>query len=316
MASQTQAVQTGHTAMIHDAQLDYYGKRLATASSDRSIKVFEVNNNEYKLLDQLSGHDGPVWQVAWSHPQFDNLLASCSYDCKIKIWKQQNDQWVTIFEDQSHKSSVNSIAWAPHTLGLILACGSSDGSVSVFEYKDKQWLRAAFQAHAGGVNAVSWSPDAAAGAVLNNQNTPPQKRLVTGGCDNSIKIWGFNPQSGSYEQQPVFEGKTTQHDDWVRDVAWAPSSGLPRDTIASCSEDKTVKIWTRGRNGMWTAAKTLSFPEKVWKVSWSTMGNILAVSQGDNQVTLYKESLSGEWEELNALTDQSSESQVQTPQQS
>jgi WD40 repeat protein len=26
----------------HDAQLDYYGKRLATCSSDRNIKVFDV----------------------------------------------------------------------------------------------------------------------------------------------------------------------------------------------------------------------------------------------------------------------------------
>ena len=26
----------------HDAQLDYYGKRLATCSSDRTVKVFDV----------------------------------------------------------------------------------------------------------------------------------------------------------------------------------------------------------------------------------------------------------------------------------
>jgi hypothetical protein len=29
-----------------------------------------------------------------------------------------------------------------------------------------------------------------------------------------------------------------QHEDWVRDVAWAPSSGLPTDIIASCSAGK------------------------------------------------------------------------------
>lgn len=37
----------------HDAQLDYYGKRLATCSSDRTIKVYdvtgEVQNNEQLL---------------------------------------------------------------------------------------------------------------------------------------------------------------------------------------------------------------------------------------------------------------------------
>lgn len=31
--------------------------------------------------------------------------------------------------------------------------------------------------------------------------------------------------------------------DWVRDVAWAPNTAMPFNVIASCSEDKTVKIW-------------------------------------------------------------------------
>ena len=30
----------------HDAQLDYYGKRLATCSSDRTVKVFDVVDGE------------------------------------------------------------------------------------------------------------------------------------------------------------------------------------------------------------------------------------------------------------------------------
>jgi hypothetical protein len=34
---------TGHAGMIHDAQLDYYGQRLATASSDHTIRIFEIN---------------------------------------------------------------------------------------------------------------------------------------------------------------------------------------------------------------------------------------------------------------------------------
>lgn len=28
----------------HDAQLDYYGKRLATCSSDRTVKIFDIVN--------------------------------------------------------------------------------------------------------------------------------------------------------------------------------------------------------------------------------------------------------------------------------
>lgn len=34
----------------------------------------------------------------------------------------------------------------------------------------------------------------------------------------------------------VEEAKLEAHSDWVRDVAWAPSIGLPRNIIASCSQ--------------------------------------------------------------------------------
>jgi protein transport protein SEC13 len=40
----------------HDAQLDFYGKRLATASSDRTVKVFDVQGEgSYTLVDTLRG---------------------------------------------------------------------------------------------------------------------------------------------------------------------------------------------------------------------------------------------------------------------
>jgi len=35
-------IETSHEDMIHDAQLDYYGKRLATCSSDRTVRIFNV----------------------------------------------------------------------------------------------------------------------------------------------------------------------------------------------------------------------------------------------------------------------------------
>ncbi|VDP91695.1 unnamed protein product [Echinostoma caproni] len=38
-----------------------------------------------------------------------------------------------------------------------------------------------------------------------------------------------------------------------------------------------------------------TYPDVVWHVSWSVTGNILAVSGGDNKVTLWKETLEGGW---------------------
>ncbi len=129
-----------HEDMIHDCQFDYYSKKLATCSSDRSIKIFDVTENIYHCSATLTVHDGPVWQVSWAHPRFGVIIASCSYDGKVVIQREVSaGNWSKIHEHKFPEASVNSIAWAPHEFGLILACGSSDGLVSIFEYKDNAW---------------------------------------------------------------------------------------------------------------------------------------------------------------------------------
>merc|ERR1712093_432830 len=111
MASST--LETQHEDMIHDAQLDYYGKRLATCSSDRNIKVFEIEGEHQRHIADLKGHEGPVWQVCWAHPKFatgGSLLASCSYDHKVIIWKEGPQQcFSAVYTSDKHTSSVNSI---------------------------------------------------------------------------------------------------------------------------------------------------------------------------------------------------------------
>ena len=77
--------------MVHDAQLDYYGRRLATCSSDRTIKIFEISGEQHTHLADLKGHEGPVWQVVWAHPKYGSLIASCSFDHRVIIWKETQD---------------------------------------------------------------------------------------------------------------------------------------------------------------------------------------------------------------------------------
>lgn len=89
---------------------------------------------------------------------------------------------------------------------------------------------------------------------------------------------------------------------WVRDVAWAPSSGMPCNLLASCSDDGQVILWRQGAAGAaWEGTALPAFGVPVWRVSWSLTGNLLAVSAGDNQVTLWKQSMSGRWEKVSAV---------------
>ncbi|KAF9074582.1 WD40-repeat-containing domain protein [Rhodocollybia butyracea] len=329
-------LETAHEDMIHDAQLDYYGKRLATCSSDRTVKVFDVVEGDSSKITSashtLKGHTGPVWQVAWAHPKFGHILASCSYDGKVLIWKEQQGQgaaggWSKVGEHTLHTASVNSVSWAPHELGAMLACASSDGKISVLTFKDDgSWVADIFNGHAIGCNAVSWAPAVLPGSLITSpqqqqsipgqQQMQPQsiKRFASAGCDNLVKIWGYREDSQSWVEEEILEG----HADWVRDVAWAPNIGLPKSYIATASQDKTVLIWTKETvTAPWVkvaldpssgltspspaGTTTGKFPDVVWRVSWSLAGNLLAVSCGDGKVTLWKENLKGIWECVNDM---------------
>eukprot|EP00474_Spongospora_subterranea_P008926 CRZ09384.1 hypothetical protein [Spongospora subterranea] len=295
MATEELSFESGHDDLIHDTQLDYFGSRLATASADKSIRIFDISGDQHTLLADLKGHEGPVWSVAWSHPQYESLLASCSYDGRVIIWKQEGPSWNRIFSSDSAQTSVNCVVWSPPEQGLMLLACSSDNFVSVYTYSENQWKECRFSAHLGGVNAGSWAP-------ASPQSVP---RFVTAGNDNRLKMWRLSDDQW-VEQKGVFDDDVLHHKDWVRDVAWAPSHGIPSHCIASCSEDKTCIIWTEESSGQWRKSKVLEFKQKVWRVSWSVMGNILAISQGDNKVSLWKESLDGDWEELTSIDDQRS----------
>jgi len=194
-------IPTAHEDLIHDVQLDYYGKRLATCSSDRTVKIYDVmEGGERKQVADLKGHDGPVWQVAWAHPKFGTILASCSYDRQIFVWKEHaQHQWSQIYQCREHEGSVNSIAWCPVEHGLCLACASSDGRVSVLTRQaDDNWTVKRFDAHQIGCNAVSWAPAFPAGAVL-SAGAPTSlqpKRLVTGVVTTSSRFGGM-PTTGT-----------------------------------------------------------------------------------------------------------------------
>ncbi|KAJ2495893.1 GTPase-activating protein S13 [Coemansia sp. RSA 1972] len=290
MTTSTLQFDTQHEDMIHDAQLDYYGKWLATCSSDGSIRIFEVTNQQPKFVEALKSHSGPVWQVSWAHPKFGSALASCSYDGTVLIWKETGSGFAVIHKHDKHQASVNAISWAPHELGPVLLCGSSDGKISLVSFTETgTWeVQIIRSAHATGVNAVSWASVIAATA----QTT--LRQFATGGCDNNVKVWAYSEQTKTYDVVRTLSG----HSDWVRDVAFAPNSGLPRTYLASCSQDKNVYIWTRNvqSESDWKQQALEPFPDVVWRVSWSLSGNVLAVSCGDNRVTLWKENIMGEWE--------------------
>jgi len=302
-------VDTGHEDMIHDAQVDFLGRQLATCSCDKTIRLFDLDlltgNLSFKAV--LKGHEGPVWQIAWAHPRFGPLLASCSYDRKVIIWREVKDAkrsnippWEITYTYEGHESSVNSVCWAPPEWGLTLAAGSSDGTISVLSFVKERWdAKKIANAHTLGCNAVTWCPTGPLSSIDSTSNNTI-KRFASGGCDNHVKIW--KEENEEWVEEVKLEG----HSDWVRDVAWSPSIGVTKMKIASCSQDRRVIVWTNreGDGVNWTPELLHIFDDVVWHVSWNVVGDVLAVSGGDNQVSLWKKRQTDKWECISDSTKQ------------
>ncbi|KAL3232878.1 Protein transport protein SEC13 [Nakaseomyces bracarensis] len=292
-------IENAHGEVIHHAALNYYGTRLATCSSDKTVKIFEVSESGVTPLETLTGHAGPVWYADWCHPSLgETLLATCGYDGRVMIWKEQNGRMVALDTLAVHSASVNCVKWAPHEYGMYLLCGSAEGKISVLGLKDGQVISTKIiEAHRFGVNCISWA------APTNTTSTTKEdeehvRRFVSGGNDNLVKIWTYNKEKEEYELEDTLEG----HTDAVTAVDWSPTT-LLQSYLASVSKDKTCLVWTRNNDdkaGKWSKAvvNATGFEKPLGSVSWSLSGNLLAVSGDDRKVTIWKESSEGKWEQV------------------
>ena len=98
---------------------------------------------------------------------------------------------------------------------LCFAAASSDGSVSVHSWRgpaEHEWdVSLITGAHRIGCNAVSWAPAAStvSGSTGVDANAG-RRRLVTGGCDNLVKVW-----EASDNGRWTCAHELKMHGDWV-----------------------------------------------------------------------------------------------------
>jgi len=43
----------GHEDLVHDLSYDYYGRRLATCSSDRRLKIWDLEGSEWRKAGEV-----------------------------------------------------------------------------------------------------------------------------------------------------------------------------------------------------------------------------------------------------------------------
>ncbi|MBF2015651.1 MAG: serine/threonine protein kinase [Rivularia sp. T60_A2020_040] len=287
-----------HNSMVHSVTISPDGQLLASGSSDKTIKLWELKTG--KLLRQLggwfSGHSGIIDSLVFSHN--GEILASGSWDETIKLWSVSTGREIRTYK--GHSSCVNTLNFSPNN--QLLASGSVDRTIKLWQVNRGREI-ANFTGHCDSVCSVAWSPDgqflASASAdytikiwqtdtgkeirtlrghsLFVNSLTYSQdgKILVTGSSDNTIKVWSI---STGREIRTLIG-----HSDAVWTVALSPDQKF----LASGSWDNTIKIWQTSTGNEICTLKGHS--NYVRSVAISPNGKTIVSGSDDNTIKIWQQ---------------------------
>ena len=203
--------------LVNDIAYDCYGQRVATCSSDNTIKIFDAAGQK---IAEWRAHSGSIWRLSWAHPEFGVALASCSFDRKVCIWEETADAeetavhaadgtptrmaaWRGVAEIADARDSVVDVQFAPHHAGLRVASCGVDGMVRIHEAPDvldlSSWERhSEFDAAAAAAELAEALPSA---------TTTSTAEAGAGGGDADADSRGLQPLclawSKSIVEQPM-----------------------------------------------------------------------------------------------------------------
>jgi WD40 repeat protein len=284
----------GHTDAVSSVCFSPDGRRLASASHDRTVKVWEAQTGQEVL--SLQGLPGWVTGVCFSPD--GRRLASASPDRTVKVWEAQTGQEQLTLK--GHTKEVLSVCFSPDGRRLASAAGERDqGEVKVWDAQTGQ-EQLTLRGHTTAVLDVCFSPDgrrlasadgdgvkvwdAVTGReqrtlrghtdlVLSVCFSPDGRRLASASADRTVKVW----EARTGQEQLTLRGHTV----WVFGVCWRPDGRR----LASASGDTTVKVWDAqtGREQHTLRGHT----DAVRSVCFSPDGKRLASAASDNTVKVW-----------------------------
>nr|XP_022919817.1 notchless protein homolog 1 [Onthophagus taurus] len=116
---------TGHQQLVNDVKFSPDGRLLASASFDKSIKLWSAKNG--KFLKTLHGHVQAVYMVAFSADS--RLLVSGSADSTLKLWNLTSYKLER--DLPGHADEVYAVDWS--TDGSKVASGGKDKVLKLWQ---------------------------------------------------------------------------------------------------------------------------------------------------------------------------------------
>ncbi|HAI68742.1 MAG TPA: hypothetical protein DCM38_04800 [Gammaproteobacteria bacterium] len=249
-----------HEGSVYDISISPKGDFFASASGDKTVKVWNFKGELLATLDHIAEIQGV------SISPDGQMIAIASNERYVGLWHKNNDNWERIDDFKfKHDSAVQAVRFSHD--GKIFASASSDRTVKLWQVANSTdlVLKATLIGHDDRVYAVSFSPD--------NQT------LASASADNTIRLWKLNHipmDGGNWGKSTVIQA----HTNWVFDVQYNPNGNM----LASASASGTVKLWSRDG----TLLKVFNNPSvRMTAVSFNSNGKWLASAGGDNTIRLY-----------------------------
>lgn len=183
------------------------GTQLATASFDKTAKLWQVEDNQLKEQHTFSSHTNQLYSVAFSHDS--RMIATSDYNGQIHLFNVNTKQEDVI---NAHKGLATSVFF--HTNGKLLSTGE-DGLIQLWNIKNKQ------------ATLLSDTKDNLTWATF----SPDGQQITSVGRKFLIHVYSTN----NHQVQPSLVG----HKDTIYRAIFSPDS----QQIATVSADRTIRLW-------------------------------------------------------------------------
>ncbi|RYP45794.1 hypothetical protein DL768_007913 [Monosporascus sp. mg162] len=233
----------GHNDSIRDLALSPTDTKFVTASDDSTLNIFDFAGGV--LESTLRGHGWDAKCCDW-HPT-KGLIVSGSKDHLVKLWDPRTQRCLTTLH--GHKNVVTKTLFE-RVIGNCLATSARDHTARVFDLRMMRDI-CLLKGHENQVNALTWHPihpnflstggydGSLFHYLLDEPNTPAGQAISTAVYES--------PDPSTAPVQTIYPAHKIRHAHeyaiWTLD--WHPLGHI----LASGSNDKATKFWTRGRPG-------------------------------------------------------------------